>query len=320
VVLQGSLTGVLNFGSRTPIFVGGLPPTFTRRLGGNAADFFYSGTFKHEELTLGYIRIPNYAPASQAVALQQFQREIDFMAANTDGLIVDEMRNTGGFLCFGEEIASRLIPYPFKATGFQLRAYWTRMLGFYNAMINAKAQGAPPDVVARYELLFKALADANAKLRGLTEPVPLCTSSLNRDPATDASGSLIAYRKPLMLLTDEFTLSTADSVASMIQDAGRGVLYGMRTNGAGGNNTTYDAGPFSEGLAGMTIGLQTRSRPVATPDYPTTIYIENVGVRPEVVNNYMTRENLLQNGAPFVRNFLETMAAYVRQHHRRRGP
>ncbi|HEY3131938.1 MAG TPA: hypothetical protein VGL91_20955, partial [Acidobacteriota bacterium] len=96
------------------------------------------------------------------------------------------------------------------------------------------------------------------------------------------------------------------------------VLYGMRTNGAGGNNTTYDAGPFSEGTAGMTIGLQTRKAPVATPDYPATIYIENVGVRPEVVNNYMTKDNLLQNGAPFVNNFLETMAAYVRLHSRRK--
>ncbi len=320
VGVEGSLTGVLNFGSRTPIFLDGFPSTFTRRLGGNAADFFYSGTFQYQDLTLGYIRIPNYAPPSQTVAIQQFQREIDFMAENTDGLIVDEMRNTGGFLCFGEEIASRLIPYQFQATGFQLRAFWTRVLSFYNTMTNAKAQGAPTDVVAQYELLFKALADANAKLRGLTDPVPLCTSSLSRNPATDASGNVIAYRKPLMLLIDEFSVSTADSVASMIQDAGRGLLYGMRTNGAGGTNTTYDAGPFSEGVAGMTLGLQTRKGPVATPDYPATIYIENVGVRPEVVNDYMTRDNLLQNGAPFVRNFLETMAAYVRQLHSRRRP
>lgn len=312
VGVEGSLTGVLNFGSRAPIFLGGFPSTFTRRLGGDAGDFFYSGTFKYEELTFGYIRIPNYAPPSQPAAVQQFQREIDFMNTNTDGLIVDEMRNTGGFLCFGEELASRLIPYQFHATGFQLRAFWGRVLAFYNQMINAKAQGAPPDVIARYELLYKALADANARNRGLTEPVPLCTSSLIRDPAANPSGSVIAYQKPLMLLVDEFSISTADSVASMIQDAGRGLLYGMRTNGAGGNNTTFDAGPFSEGLAGMTIGLQTRKAPVATPDYPATIYIENVGVRPDVVRDYMTKENLLQNGAPFVSAFLEGMAVYVR--------
>jgi Periplasmic protease len=312
VGIEGSLTGVLNNGSRSPIFLAGLPSTFKRRLGGNAADFFYSGTFQYEELTLGYIRIPNYAPASQATAIQQFQQEIDFMNAHTDGLIVDEMRNTGGLLCFGEEIASRLIPYQFQATGFQLRAFWNRVLGFYNLMINAKTQGAPFDVIARYETIYQALADANAQNRGLTEPVPLCTSSLTRDPATDSAGNVIAYQNPLMLLIDEFTLSTADSVASMIQDAGRGVLYGMRTNGAGGNNTSYDAGPFSEGLTGMTIGIQTRKGPVSTPDYPATRYIENVGVRPEVVRDYMTRGNLVGNGAPFVHDFLEGMAAYVR--------
>src|SRR5439155_1307410 len=86
---------------------------------------------------------------------------------------------------------------------------------------------------------YNALATANGALRGLTEPVPLCTSTLSRTPAPGA------YTKPLMLLIDEFTISTADSVANMIQSSNRGLLYGMRTNGAGGNNTTYDAGPLS---------------------------------------------------------------------------
>jgi hypothetical protein len=306
-------TGVLGYGARNPIFVGGLGPTFTRRLGGAAADFFYSGTFKYEDLTLGYIRIPNYAPASQPLQLQVFEREIAFMNANTDGLIVDEMRNTGGFLCFGEDIAARLIPHQFHATGFILRAYWTRLLGFYNALISAQIQGAPFDVIARYENIYNVLVSANAQSRGLTEPVPLCTSSLNRDPATDPAGNILAYQKPMMLLIDEFSVSTADSVAGMIQDAGRAVLYGMRTNGAGGNNTSYDAGPFSQGVTGMTIGLQVRQAPISTPDYPTTPYIENVGVRPDVVDDYMTSANLLQSGAPFVNDFLQAMAAYVRQ-------
>src|SRR5260370_16807202 len=181
--------------------------------------------------------------------------------------MVGEMRNMGGGFCFGEEIADRLIPYQLQATGFQLRAFWNRVLGFYNSMINAKAQGAPFDVIARYETIYQALADANAQNRGLTEPVPLCTSSLTRDPATDNAGNVIAYRKPLMLLIDEFTLSTADSVASMIQDAGRGVLYGMRTNGAGGNNTTYDAGPFSEGLPVLHTPLHPLTHSLSTtPD------------------------------------------------------
>jgi len=311
---QGSLTGVLNFGSRTPIFfVNGLPSNFTQRLGTKTADFFYSGTFKYQDLTIGYIRIPSYAPPSQTTALQQFQGEIDFMSANTDGLIVDEMRNTGGSLCFGEEIATRLIPYRFQATGFQLRAFWTRLLGFYNAYVSARDGGAPADIVAQYQLLYNALASANAALRGLTDPVPLCTSSLSRNPAPGA------FTKPLMLLIDEFTVSTADSVANMIQSANRGPLYGMRTDGAGGNNTSFDAGPFSEGVTGMTIGIQTRPHAFTIPGYPTSIYIENVGVQADVVSDYMTKDNLLQNGAPFVNNFLAAMAAHVRERSGRRA-
>ena len=307
-------TAVASFASRSPIFAASLGPAFTQRLG-HSSDFFYSGTFKYEDLTLGYIRIPSYSPSSQSAQSAVFQTEIDYMNANTDGLIVDEMRNSGGFLCFGEDIATRLIPYPFQATGFQLRAYWTRVLGFYNAYNNAKNNGAPADIVAQYQLLFNALSDANASLRGLTDPVPLCTSSLNRTPVGNA------YKKPLMMLIDEFTVSTADSVANMMASANRGILYGMRTNGAGGNNTTYDAGAFTEGFAGMTIGIQTRKFPVAAPGYPSSIYIENVGVRPQIVSDYMTRDNLMQNGAPFVQGFLKAMATYVRQekHGRKRA-
>jgi hypothetical protein len=44
--VDASETGVLSLGSRNPFFLAGFPSTFTRRIGGNAADFFYSGTFK----------------------------------------------------------------------------------------------------------------------------------------------------------------------------------------------------------------------------------------------------------------------------------
>ena len=63
----------------------------------------------------------------------------------------------------------------------------------------------------------------------------------------DVDGNVLAYKKQIMMLIDEFSTSTADSVPGMFRDANRGVLYGMRTNGAGGNNTTFDAGSYSEG-------------------------------------------------------------------------
>ncbi len=310
-VLRVEDLGLNGYGSRTPIFVNALPALkFTRRLGGAAADFFYSGTFQFEELTIGYIRIPNYSPASQPVALLQLEQELAYLSANTDGLIVDEMRNTGGSLCFGQEVARRLIPYRFQATGFALRPYWTRILGFYNSMILAKANNAPQEVIQQYEQNYKEMLAANQQGRLVTNPLPLCSASLTRDPATDPSGKVIAYQKPLVMLIDEFSTSTADSVPSMLQDARRGVLYGMRTNGAGGNNTSFDAGPYSEGFTGMTLALQVRANYFGTSDYPATAILENVGVRPDFEAKYMTKENLLQSGLPFLTQLMYH-AAYV---------
>jgi hypothetical protein len=314
-VLQSEDLGVLGYGARNPIFINALSlPAlrFTRRLGGAATDLIYSGTFRYEELTIGYIRVPNYSPPSMVTWLQQLEQEIAFMNANTDGLILDEMRNTGGNLCYGQELVRRLVPYPFQATGFALRPFWTRVLGFYNSMIAAKANNAAPNVIQQYEQTFNEMLAANRQGRLVTKPLPLCSASLTREPATDASGNVIAYSKPLVMLIDEFSTSTADSVPSMIQDARRGPLYGKRSNGAGGNNTSFDAGPYSEGITGMTVALQVRSRPIATPDYPVSDVIENVGVRPDIEADYMTKDNLLQNGFPFLETLIQRIALVIR--------
>ena len=65
-VMNPEELGLNGYGSLTPIFLGALGNAhFTRRLGGNASDFFYSGTFTYEDLTIGYIRIPT-TPTSTA--------------------------------------------------------------------------------------------------------------------------------------------------------------------------------------------------------------------------------------------------------------
>jgi C-terminal processing protease CtpA/Prc len=302
--------GVLNYGSRTPLFA--LPAGFVQRLGRAPADFFYSGAFDAGGYKIGYIRIPNYGSLATSV-LQQFETEIAYFEQNTDGLIVDEMRNTGGYLCFGENIVARLTPYQFRATGYLLRAFRQRVNSFYSSLNQARAQGAEQWVIDLWEVLFDQVYTAYRENRGLTGPLPLCSPSLDRQPATDRNGKIIAYTKPLMVLVDEFSTSTADSVPAMIQDAGRGLLFGWRTNGAGGTNTSHSAGAFSEGAAGLTLGLMTRKDPVVTPDYPAAPLIENIGVRPEIEADYMTRDNLLRSGRPFVDAFTAAMVEHIKK-------
>jgi len=90
-VQNKALVGV---GSRTPVFT--LPDGFDQRLGRVAADVFFSGTLQAGGYRIGFIRIPSYLPNDMNAALNQFMAEIKYFQQNTDGLVVDVMRNLGG--------------------------------------------------------------------------------------------------------------------------------------------------------------------------------------------------------------------------------
>jgi len=53
----------------------------------------------------------------------------------------------------------------------------------------------------------------------------------------------------------------------------------------------------------MTLALQVRPKIISTPEYPPSRLIENVGVRPDIQVDYMTKDNLLQLGKPYVDAF-----------------
>src|SRR5260370_41604881 len=115
------------------------------------------------------------------------------------------------------------------------------------------------------------------------------------------------------MLIDEFSTSTADSVPGMLQDAHRGLLFGMRTNGAGGTNSGFFTGSYTLSFTGMTLGMQTRANPIVTPEYPASILIETIGVRPDLVYDYMTKDNLLQRGRPFVDAFTAAILDLIKR-------
>jgi C-terminal processing protease CtpA/Prc len=109
------------------------------------------------------------------------------------------------------------------------------------------------------------------------------------------------------VLVDEMSASGGDYFPATIQDNARGPLFGFRTMGAGGNVEDWEAGSYSQGLTRVTESLMSRNIDVVTPDFPVTRYVENVGVRPEIEYDYMTRDNLTRGGAAFVDAFLAAM-------------
>jgi C-terminal processing protease CtpA/Prc len=288
---------VLGFGARSPVF--GLPAGFTVRLGTQSSHFFFSGIYTSGGVRIGFIRIPSMAPPNATLALQQLDQEIAFFNANTDVLVVDVMRNPGGSVDVTEAFAQRLFPGAFRSVGFEIRATAIWVEAIVNAVESAQAAGAPADLIRNLRAIMTEIIDAYNDNRGRTAPVSLTTGSLTLDPAPNA------YANPLLLLVDEMTASGGDMFAAILQDNHRGPLLGMRTMGAGGSIMQYHCTTFTESTCGITASLMNRGVVISGTEYPSSPYIENVGVRPDIVVDYMTRANLMSAGASFVQAFTE---------------
>src|SRR5262249_24942773 len=159
---------------------------------------------------------------------------------DTDGLVVDDMRNPGGSVSYLNLLVQRLMPYPFRTLGYEVRATSQWVENFSSSLSRAKAAGANQSIIDIYQNLLNAALDANAQIRGGTAPVPVDGPTIERQPATDANGNMIAYTKPLIVLVDEFSASGGDAFPATIQDNARGPILGMRTMGLGGTVTNVN--------------------------------------------------------------------------------
>ena len=303
---------VLNFGAVLPIFR--LPANFVQRLGKVNTDEFYSGIFQAGGYNIGFIRIPSFSPNNTTLAINQFISEIVFFQQRTDGLIIDVMRNPGGSVFYDNLLLSVVHPTIFRSIPFQIRATSSWVAGFSSSITSAKAQGAEAWQIALLTNIYNDLVQANKENRGMTGPLPLDDVTIDRLPFDDGRGNKLVYSKPIMTLIDEFSASGADVFPATIQDNQRGVLFGWRTMGAGGNVSGYSAGVFSEGNTTLTESLMVRRFPINTAgEYPVSPFIENIGVRPDIQADYMTRDNLINGGKTFVDAFSAAMVEHIKK-------
>jgi hypothetical protein len=259
---------------------------------------------------IGFLRIPNFAPSSSSTALRQLDAEIAYFQENTDGLVVDVMRNNGGDPCYGEQVLSRLMPGEWTALGRRLRPVWDDIVGFQTDLLAAQSQGSPSTAELLQARLNDVLEAYNGD-RGMTGPVSTCAANLERTPLP------IAYQKPILLLTDEFSASAADGFAAQFQDNFRGKIFGWRTNGAGGGVLEEYPGYYIEGGASrVVVSMHWRPYLVRTADYPLSHYVENLGVQPDIPWNYMRVDNMLEGGKLFVDAFLAEIAHQVAESRR----
>ena len=308
---RGVADALLGVGARAPIFTA-RPQGFVQRLGRSANDVFYSGTFESGGFKIGYLRIPDFDPPSQAFALQQFDAEIAYFRDNTDGLILDEMRNPGGSACYVQSLLTRVMPDPFRTIGFEIRATATWLAAFAESLELAREQDADQLIIDLLEARYKDVETAYRENRGRTGPMSICSLTLDVEPAKDRFGRITAYDKPVMVLVDEMSASGADMFPAVIQDHGRGVIAGVRTMGAGGTVDYFASTTYSEGFSTVTTSLMNRKWPISSEGLPAAPYLENIGVQPGVAIDYMTRENLSTGGRPFVDAFAAAMVDEIK--------
>lgn len=315
-VLAGS---IFPFNSRFPGFAP--PPGFTLRLGSRSTDEFVTGTFPVGNKVVGFIRIPSFSPLSQATALRQFQTETTFFQQNTSGLVIDLMSNGGGNICYANALVRFLDPQPFESLPVRLRAtelWLMRLEGTLNAR---QSSGNPQSDIDLINGMIAELKRALAEDRGLTQPLPIYApvgscgpgSGLLYQPARDTAGNNVAFTKPILVLTDNFTISAAEMFTATLQDQNRVSVYGVRTDGGGGNVVGYDftIGPYAEGSARVTQSIAVRNHLISTPGLPSAPYIENIGIQPDFTAPFNTRNNLLTGGQPFVNGFTQAIGGLI---------
>ncbi|MBI3684735.1 MAG: hypothetical protein HY235_30565 [Acidobacteria bacterium] len=308
------LRAVKGVGSILPLFA--MPAGFQQRLG-RGRDLIFSGTIPASNLRIGFIRVgwmfDPQNPFLESQALSQLVGEISFMQRNTDGLIVDIMRNPGGDVCFAQDLASLMTTERFTMAGGEIRATREWISRYENLISELEFAGVDKWVVDILKAMLGDIRGAYRENRGRTGALPLCDIALEVEPARDNRGNLLGYSRPLMLLVDDYTASAAEIFAAAIQDNRRGIVLGVPTMGAGGVvSSPLPTGWYSETAATVTQALLVRPRNIISKDYPAAPYLENIGIQPEVTGDIMTVDNLRNGGRRFVQSFMDAMVEHIR--------
>ncbi len=293
---ETTLPEVQSIGAVSPVYA--LPANFQTRLGRGRTDTIYSGSYESGGKKIGYLRISNFS--NSTTFFTQLDTEVAWLNDNTDVLVLDQMRDRLNSICAAERAAARFTGKPFLQPGFEVRATWTNVLNFELAVESAIDNGADDQTIRGLQSILKDLRAAFAENRGRTGPEPFCGTTIERPAAVDRNGRVISYDKPILLVTDELS---SDFFAATIKDAGKATQFGIRTRGSLGTGATLPGPAYTEMTVYVKDSLMTRAAAVKSPGYPDSAYVENTGVHPEIVEEYMTMENYRRRGAPFVESF-----------------
>src|SRR5215813_7152743 len=180
---------------------------------------------------------------------------------NTDGLILDLMRNDGGNANYQDQVAQRFFHTTFKTLAERIRPTQSVVQAAADALATALRANPPDqDLIDHLRQVCDELNSAYTHGQRLTRPLLLRNTTALLGPIRDQAGNVIAYSKPILLLVDENTACGAEAFAAVFQDNQRGPIAGKRTPGVGGA-LGFRPGPFfSEAFVTFTESLFVREQ------------------------------------------------------------
>jgi hypothetical protein len=222
-----------------------------------------------------FLRIPKYIAQDVDAALNYLRALFDEQASQVDGLIVDETHNPGGYVGFAESVITLLAKTPVNGMVQRMHADRNWIEAFATGAIEVRYAPEPDLPLAdALDRSARLIDTAYSTRKALSAPLPFFRVSPILQP--DAAH----WTKPVMMLTDELSVSCADFVPLVLKANGAATLFGQTTMGGGGNVEEVATLTNTRARLSLSRGLGTVFDP--TGAYPEATVIEDNGVAPDV--------------------------------------
>ncbi len=230
--------------------------------------------YKFADKTILLLRVETFSPedldyqiylANYAAILEEYQSQVDV-------LVLDVTHNPGGILQFAQDLSSLFVDNnTSSAVVLRTNADRAWLLNFNNILRQVDEAVAPE---AFQILQTRAAKIEQAYDRGddLSEALPLDYVSFY------ITGNKI-WQKPMLVLTDELSASSADAFPMLIKNNKIAKIFGQTTAGLGGSVEVV--GSLINSSAEIRLTRSLFSSFQADANYSDEMLVENNGVEPD---------------------------------------
>lgn len=244
---------------------------------------------------VGYLRIGSFITSEERFT--SLASIIEYLEANSDALVIDEVDNPGGYVFQVYSLASMLTEKPLETPKHRIQIAQADVWEAYmdNSILeNIQSDDQAERIIgsdifgypvtyqfARFALDYNRFIINEWKAgRTLTHPTYISgIDHINPHPRVN-------YTKEILILVNEMDFSGGDFFPAIMQDNKRATIFGTRTAGAGGISTSAHF-PNRFGIMKIELTASIAERADHNP-------LENLGVTPNVP--YTLTENDIRNG------------------------